>query len=492
MYGLRSCGWEQHVLVLSRSNDPMHNTYKSNYIEASDSMKFIVNDNQQIKAAINKLSPSIIINTINNTFDLERCKLHPNIPNIAIVHTLLDLESLHNVAYIFTSEAAKIKANVSAPHTVIYNGIELENWDGHGIRNKVGLRNSDFVILYVGRLDVGKRVEDAIDLCSYTRSKLVIVGDGYEMQNLKEKVASYGMEDSVLFRGIQNQEAIANWMASANCLILPSIVESCPLVVLEAMASGLPVIATRVGDVPLLLSGGDGGYLVDDIGGMINAIADIKSDNRGREAKIQVAYSTVVNHFQIEPMINKYRRVIGSMIDEPLVTVVVYGDKYTDTIDSARDNYKNLDIIVAGLTNGMYDKDNRVQFIGGQDLRSLYNSASYFDGTYIIFVEAGEILSKKRFDYLDGTTVFKWAMTDGTIHSIDDDEELVPMSAITLLNEELPEIPRNINHLYSEFVLHNSDVTVCDEVGVTGILTTLINPALSVELEHDIKVIFDD
>lgn len=72
------------------------------------------------------------------------------------------------------------------------------------------------------------------------------------------------MADSVRFVGSRPHEEMALWMNVADCLCLPSRSEGMPNVVLEALACGRPVVASRVGDVPGLVRDGVNGFVVDD------------------------------------------------------------------------------------------------------------------------------------------------------------------------------------------------------------------------------------
>jgi glycosyltransferase involved in cell wall biosynthesis len=88
--------------------------------------------------------------------------------------------------------------------------------------------------------------------------KLVIVGDG-DARAKHERMAG-SIQENVIFTGFRND--VCNLMSAADVFVLPSLSEGCPVVVLEASACGVPVIATGVGGVPDLVDNGNTGIVV--------------------------------------------------------------------------------------------------------------------------------------------------------------------------------------------------------------------------------------
>lgn len=88
----------------------------------------------------------------------------------------------------------------------------------------------------------------------------VIVGDGPEMGNIQARVSALGLEGRVYCCGVRKD--MERVYRSIDYLVIPSLTEGLPYVMLEAMASGIPVLATAVGDIPLLIRDGITGFLV--------------------------------------------------------------------------------------------------------------------------------------------------------------------------------------------------------------------------------------
>jgi glycosyltransferase involved in cell wall biosynthesis len=120
-------------------------------------------------------------------------------------------------------------------------------------------------ILMLGRLDPQKRPDIAVRALAALRpahpdASLWIVGDGSSRGELDALVADLALSGSVRFLGARKD--VPDLLAEAACFVLTSDYEGCPLSVLEAMAAGVPVVATAVGGVPELVVDGETGALV--------------------------------------------------------------------------------------------------------------------------------------------------------------------------------------------------------------------------------------
>ena len=131
--------------------------------------------------------------------------------------------------------------------TLVENGVDLRLFEGTD--GQTALVTTGANIIYVGRLVDVKRVDLLIDACILLRGledmKLHIVGDGPLRARLGAQAAPLG--DKVVFHGRLPQDEVATLMARSTVLVLPSMRECGGAVVLEAMASGCPVIATAWG-----------------------------------------------------------------------------------------------------------------------------------------------------------------------------------------------------------------------------------------------------
>jgi glycosyltransferase involved in cell wall biosynthesis len=111
-----------------------------------------------------------------------------------------------------------------------------------------------------------------------TRGTLVIAGDGPERAALEQLVVSLGLSESVVLAGTVSD--VASFYRMLDVFVLSSVSEGLPMALLEAMAAGLPIVATRVGGVPDALGNGEAGLLVDpsDDSGLSLALETLLSD----------------------------------------------------------------------------------------------------------------------------------------------------------------------------------------------------------------------
>ena len=161
------------------------------------------------------------------------------------------------------------------------------------IRSRLGIRKGEFVFGFVGRLSLEKGVDWLIRAMAtvvrrHPLSRLLIVGEGPERSGLEREAIELGLERHVSFVGFQRE--ISPWYSAMDAFALPSLTEGTPVALLEAMAHGLPVIASAVGGVPSVVSHDSEGLLVspanaDALAAAMLAIAqDDECRNRFSEA----------------------------------------------------------------------------------------------------------------------------------------------------------------------------------------------------------------
>lgn len=155
---------------------------------------------------------------------------------------------------------------------IIPNGIELDRFINlpkkEETLSRIGINDQENIILFVGRLCYVKGVEYLIRAMNIIvnkknkKVKLIIIGDGEERQNLEKLTKELNLGNNVIFLGKIPNEKIAEFMASSDVFVLPSLSEGFPSVILEAMACGLPIVATNVGGIPYVVNEEENGFLV--------------------------------------------------------------------------------------------------------------------------------------------------------------------------------------------------------------------------------------
>ncbi len=138
--------------------------------------------------------------------------------------------------------------------------------------------------LFVGRLRIRKGVEVLLhalsDMPAARDLELLIVGDGEHGQFLRELAVRRRLGDRVRFIGRRSAAEVRGLLADARALVVPSIYEGMPLVILEAMEAGVPVIASAVSGIPEVVVDGETGWLVppEDADRLVEALTAAHTD----------------------------------------------------------------------------------------------------------------------------------------------------------------------------------------------------------------------
>ncbi|MCR5625133.1 MAG: glycosyltransferase [Lachnospiraceae bacterium] len=146
------------------------------------------------------------------------------------------------------------------------SGKESESGGGSlDIYEKYHIDKSHAVIVSVGELTNRKNnivVIEAMKELKNLPITYLICGSGPKEAELKKKVKEAGLQKNVVFAGYVTD--IPEVLSQADCFVFPSFQEGLPVAVMEAMAVGLPVIATKIRGITDLITSGEGGYLADD------------------------------------------------------------------------------------------------------------------------------------------------------------------------------------------------------------------------------------
>ena len=177
------------------------------------------------------------------------------------------------VVIVKEAESARRLAPYSSTKNIaiIPNGIDQSRFRGLGrrrCRQLLGLSSDLKVILYVGRLEAVKNVGSLLIAFSKVLEKfqdlrLLIVGGGPELAKLRATASKIHIEQVTDFVGEVSRQEVGRYMKAADLLVLPSLSEGSPNVVLEALAAGLPTLASRVGGTHNLIRHGREGFLFE-------------------------------------------------------------------------------------------------------------------------------------------------------------------------------------------------------------------------------------
>lgn len=174
---------------------------------------------------------------------------------------------------------------ISAKTHVIHCGIRTQEYPSDGI-----VRNSDtrFEIMSTGSLQSYKGFPYLLEACALLRNRGIpvhcrIIGDGEQRTLLEKLILRDNLSAEVQLLGSQPQEEVTRLLTTAHCYVQPSIItssgkmEGIPVSLMEALACGLPVVASNISGIPELVQPGETGYLVPpaDAGALADTLATI-------------------------------------------------------------------------------------------------------------------------------------------------------------------------------------------------------------------------
>ncbi|MBE3091657.1 MAG: glycosyltransferase, partial [Candidatus Atribacteria bacterium] len=188
------------------------------------------------------------------------------------------------------------------------------------IKKKYHLKEDDKIILFVGRVASEKSIDKIIKSLAIikkrgiSKEKLLIVGNGSAMDELKQLARTLKVEEDVIFAGAVSYEEIQHYYKMAYVFTIASTTETFGMVTIEALASGVPVLAVKApGAVDILTDGLDGLLVDNDTEKFANALEKIIREPELREKLSQGALKTS-EKYSIdkisERMLNLYREVI--------------------------------------------------------------------------------------------------------------------------------------------------------------------------------------
>ena len=218
------------------------------------------------------------------------------------------------------SDALKVETyeriETTKPIETIYNFVDEDVFhpvDGSKLKEEFGIREDERVLIHISNFRKIKNIPDIIDAFMKVReampAKLLLVGDGPEKHRIMDKVKATPYKSDVLFLG--KQENIAELFSISDLKLLLSEKESFGLVLLEAMACGVPGIGTNIGGIPEVIDHGTNGYLVElgDIDAVAHYAIELLSDDKKLAEFRMNALDTVQTKFKSEKIIEQYEKL---------------------------------------------------------------------------------------------------------------------------------------------------------------------------------------
>lgn len=225
---------------------------------------------------------------------------------VTAVSEWLRLETAEHFA---TTKPIDVVPNFVDPSRFQRDTSEFCSMFGHG---------GDRLVCHVSNFRPVKRVMDVVEVFARVAravpSRLLMIGDGPDRSRAEAFCREHGLRDKVFFLGnVPNLEEI---LGGCDLFLLPSESESFGMAALEAMASEIPVIATRAGGLPEVVVHGETGYLfeVGDVQSMAAAAIEILGDDSVRERMGRRGREIAVERFDEEKIVPRYRELYERVI----------------------------------------------------------------------------------------------------------------------------------------------------------------------------------
>ena len=188
------------------------------------------------------------------------------------------------------------------------------------LTEQTGVDKHDIVLLYVGRISFEKNVDKIIKALAIvkgrniTNVKLILVGEGTAIKQIKGMVHSLGLADMVRFVGSVNNEIVKYYYQISDIFAFTSTSETFGMVIIEALASGLPVLAIKApGVVDIVTDGIDGMLSEDDVSQFADKL-EILIRNGDLRKKLSIGARNTSQHYSVDTvsdqMLNLYRRLV--------------------------------------------------------------------------------------------------------------------------------------------------------------------------------------
>jgi glycosyltransferase involved in cell wall biosynthesis len=205
----------------------------------------------------------------------------------------------------------------------IVNGMDLDKFNISSSREQypeLELGPDDIVLICVGRLETIKGHDILLKAFGKIQTgkhiKLLIVGDGPCRQEIKQQIGEMGLQQNVKMLGQRND--IPGLLNLSDCFVLSSRSEGLSCSIIEAMAAGLPVIATDVGGNSELVVQGENGYLIppDNAGILSLRLKFVIDDAALRRRLGEMSQQLAKEHYSLDAMMQKYADNYDAMLEK--------------------------------------------------------------------------------------------------------------------------------------------------------------------------------
>ncbi|WP_175493868.1 glycosyltransferase family 4 protein [Microvirga guangxiensis] len=266
-----------------------------------------------VVGALLRIRTVVTLHTLDEPNQWSKAGLRLRLMFFLIKYLPCELVCLTNQAKAMALKYAPTK--IKSVH-VIPNGLNLSEWSSDRRVAKGDASDKPMIMLSVAVLRRMKGIHHLIRAHGvlsrrYPNLHLWIVGDGPERENLEYEAELAGNSDKVFFAG--HRSDVRELMQSADLFVLPTLIDALPTVIIEAMAAGLPVIASRTGGIPEMVDDGETGLLVEPANenDLISACERIIQSPKFAESLGRAARDSVERNFDLNTQVERLLVLYG-------------------------------------------------------------------------------------------------------------------------------------------------------------------------------------
>ncbi len=222
----------------------------------------------------------------------------------------------------FLEEVCDVFPSVREKGRAILNGMDLDEIAGEEGDSGAGDEGEAPYVLCIAAHNDKKAIEVLLEAFAllpdrYGSFRLELIGGGPLLDRNRERARTLGIEHRVAFRGIQQRASVRRFLRGATAFALPSRAEPFGIVVIEAMAAGLPVVASAVGGIREIVTPGEDGLLVppDDAPALAEALTRVLDDGELRQRLSRSAAARVRERFSYRETGSAYESLYRELGD---------------------------------------------------------------------------------------------------------------------------------------------------------------------------------
>jgi glycosyltransferase involved in cell wall biosynthesis len=196
--------------------------------------------------------------------------------------------------------------------------------DRRTARQQLSIPEDEFVLGWVGRLSREKGADVFVDALARLVDLPVtasVLGDGPERERLRARATARGIGDRIRWHGVVPEAG--SFFHAFDAFVLTSRTEGCPMVLFEAMAVRVPIVATEVGGVPDVVSPAEGTLVApDNPGALAEAIRGVHRNQARAALRADAARDRLLSDFQLQPWLDRYQTIYTQLHARPAAAAV--------------------------------------------------------------------------------------------------------------------------------------------------------------------------